>query len=148
MSKVTPLPSSSYTPSIFVTADKIVQHFGITAVSALPTAEQARYNDYAASANKQTETVIYKYVDTLPLEITDEANTYAQGMAFYYALWLKSADDGAVNVTSMKEIWESQRDNLVITLQSQPKQATTRTMVSSGFSDTVMPYSQSMSGFD
>lgn len=146
MSKVSPPPMSAYTPETFVTGDQIVQHFGITAVSSLPTAEQARYNDYAAAANKQTETVIYKYVDVLPLEETDEANTYAQGMAFYYALWLKQADDGAPNVSAMKEIWEGQRDNLIKVLQSQPKQATTRTMVSNGYKDDVIPYSQSFGG--
>ena len=132
-----------YVAFAWVTGDDIVKHFGVTAVAALPTNEQQRYNDYALAANKATETVIYKYVDELPLDSTDEARTYAIGMAFYYALWLKQADDGAVNTASMKAIWEGLRDDLIKTLQSQPKSATTRTLVSNGYGPTVVPYSQS-----
>ena len=133
-----------YVAFAWVTGDDIVKHFGITGgVIALPTNEQQRYNDYALSANKATETVIYKYVDELPLDSKDEARTYAIGMAFYYALWLKQADDGAVNTASMKAIWEGLRDDLIKTLKSQPKSATTRTMVSNAYADQVVPYSQS-----
>ena len=143
MSKIDPPPSAPYVPTSYVTADKIVQHYGVANVAALPTAEQFRYNDYATQANKQTETVIYKYIDTLPLAGNDEALTYAQGMAFYYALWLKQADDGANNITAMKELWEGFRDNLIKVLQSQPKGVNTRRMVSEGYPDVVIPYSQS-----
>ncbi len=143
MSKVDPPPTAPYVPTSYVTADQIVQHYGVANVAALPTAEQFRYNDYALQANKQTETVIYKYIDTLPLKATDEARTYAEGMALYYALWLKQADDGANNVPAMKELWEGFRDNLIKVLKSQPKNATTRTMVSNGYPDVIIPYSQS-----
>jgi len=138
----TPGTVDPYVEFTFVTGDDIVKHFGVTAVTALPTNEQQRYNDYAKSANKATETVIYKYVDELPLDTKDEANTYAIGMAFYYALWLKQADDGAVNTESMKNIWEGLRDDLIKTLKSQPKSATTRTIVSEAYGDQVIPYSQ------
>lgn len=131
-----------YVAFAFVTGDDIVKHFGVTAVSALPTNEQQRYNDYALAANKATETVIYKYVDVLPLETDDEARTYAIGMAFYYGLWLKQADDGAVNTDSMKAIWEGLKEDLIRTLKSQPKSATTRTIVSEAYGDQVIPYSQ------
>ena len=144
MSKVT-TNQDPYAATTFVTADQIVAHFGITGgVSSLPTAEQQRYNNYAAQANKQTETVIYKYVDELPLNTQDEANTYAQGMAFYYALWLKQADDGARNTPNLKEIWEDYQNRLIDSvLKSQPKQVNTRRMVSNGYPDAVPPYSQS-----
>jgi len=143
MSKVDPVPVGAFSPTDYITADDVVKHFGLANVAALPTSEQQRYNDYAAQANKATETVIYKYIDTIPLETNDEALTYARGMALYYALWLKQADDGANNITAMKEIWESYRDDLIKVLKSQPKGATTRRMVSNGFPDLVIPYSQS-----
>ena len=140
----TPGIADPYVATVFVSGDDIVKHFGITGgVTALPTNEQQRYNDYALQANKATETVIYKYVDDLPLDTKDEANTYAVGMAFYYALWLKQADDGAVNTDSMKNIWEGLRDDLIKTLMAQPKSATTRVMVSNSYADNVIPYSQS-----
>jgi len=143
MSKVT-TTADPYVAVSFVTADQIVQHYGITGgVASLPTAEQQRYTNYAVQANKNTEVTIYKYVDTLPLDTADEARTYAEGMAFWYALWLKQADDGANNVSSMKELWEGFKNDLIKTLKSQPKSATTRTMVSNGFPDLVIPYSQS-----
>ena len=141
MSK-TPQTADPYVETSFVTGDNIVAHFGIANVAALPTAEQQRYNDYAAAANKQTETVIYKYIDTLPLDTKDEANTYAQGMAFYYALWLKASDDGAQNAATLKTVWEEQKDNLIKTLKAQPKDATIRTLCSESYEDQVVPYSQ------
>ena len=143
MSKVDPPVSGTYTPATYVTGDKIVKHFGIASVSVLPSAEQQRFNDYAEQANKTTDAAIYKYVDTIPLAINDEVLTYAGGMAFYYALWLKQADDGANNVTSMKELWEGFKADIIKVMQAQPKSANTRTMVSNGFPDTVIPYSQS-----
>lgn len=141
--KVDPPPAGAYVPTEYVTGDQIVQHYGITNVAALPTPEQTRYNNYASLSNKQTETVIYKYIDTIPLPITDEARTYAEGMALYYALWLKQVDDGANNVPAMKEMWETFKAQLIQVLQSQPKNVNTRRMVSNGYPDTVIPYSQS-----
>lgn len=136
-------PDDPYTPYEFVTADQIVQHFGIDAVTDLPFAEQARYNQYAAQANKQTEATIYKYVDQLPLDSTDESRTYAEGMAFWYALWLKQSDDGANNVTALKDLWMGFKQDLISVFQSQPKLVTTRRMVSNGYPDSAPPYSQS-----
>ncbi len=142
MSK-TPGIADPYVATTFVSGDDIVKHFGITGgVVALPANEQQRYNDYAKAANKATETVIYKYIDSLPLDTKDEANTYAIGMAFYYALWLKQADDGAVNTDSMKNIWEGLKEDLINTLKSQPKTATIRTVVSDAYGPQVVPYSQ------
>ena len=143
MSKVVPPPPTPYVPANFVTGDKIVKHYGVASISVLPTDEQQRYNDYADQANKQTETVIYRYIDTLPLAGNDEAQTYAEGMAFWYALWLKQADDGANNVPAMKELWEGFKAQLIEVFQSQPKGANTRRMVSNGYPDLVIPYSQS-----
>ncbi len=140
----TPQTADPYVAFAFVTADEIVAHYGITGgVAALPTEEQQRYTDYATSANRQTETAIYRYIDSLPLDTKDEANTYAKGMAFYYALWLKQADDGANNTAQMKEIWEEQKKLLIETIKAQPKDSTTRTMVSNGYEDFPIPYSQS-----
>lgn len=143
MSKVFPPPSSSYTPTEYVTPTQIVKHFGVNSIDDIPTAEQQRYRDYAAQSNSMTEAVIYKYVDTLPLEITNEARTYASAMAFWYALWLKATDDGAPNVASLKEMWEGFRENLVKVFMAQPTGATKRTMVSKSYPDSVPPYSQS-----
>ncbi len=144
MSKIAPEPPAPYVPTSYVTADEIVGHYGITGgVSSLPTAEQQRYTDYSVQANKQTETVIYKYVDSLALESNDEALTYAKGMAFWYALWLKQADDGANNIPAMKDLWEGYKNQLIDVLKSQPKNVNTRRMVSNGYPDVVIPYSQS-----
>lgn len=139
----TPQNTDPYVPTVYVTGDQITAHYGVATVSLLPTAEQARYNNYAATANKVTETTIYRYIDALPLEGEDEALVYAKGMAFYYALWLKQADDGANNVAAMKEIWEEQKVQLINTLKAQPTSATTRTMVSNPYGDLAIPYSQS-----
>lgn len=144
MSKVDPVAPTPYVAATFVSADTIVKHYGVTGgVTSLPTDEQQRYNDYALQANKQTETVIYRYIDKLPLAGNDEAQTYAEGMAFWYAIWLKQADDGANNVPAMKELWEGFKAQLIEVFQSQPKEANTRRMVSNGYPDLVIPYSQS-----
>jgi len=143
MSKVVDA-ATPYVPTEFVTGDQIVGHYGITGgVSSLPTDQQQRYTNYALLSNSQTETVIYKYVDSLPLEGNDEALSYAKQMAFYYALWLKQADDGANNVTTMESLWKGFEAKLIGVLQSQPKQVTTRRMVSNGYPDSAPPYSQS-----
>ena len=143
MSKVFPPVSSAYVPTEYVTADKLVRHFAVDGIDSLPEGEDARYRNYAAQANKATETSIYKYIDTIPLPITDEARTYAEGMAFWYALWLKAIDDGAGNVTGLEKLWMQFRDDLIKVFQSQPKQSTKRSMVSKDFGDLATPYSQS-----
>lgn len=143
MSKVDPPVTSTYVPTTFVTGDQIVAHYGGTTVAALPTAEQARYTNYALLSNKQTETVIYKYVDTIPLPVTDEVRTYSEGMALYYAIWLKQIDDGANNAAAMKEVWEGFKNQIIQVLKAQPKGVNTRRMVSEGYPDLVIPYSQS-----
>lgn len=146
MSKVDPIPTSPFSPTTYVTGDQIVAHYGGTTVAVLPTAEQQRYTNYAALSNKQTETVIYKYIDTIPLAVTDELRTYAEGMALYYAIWLKQIDDGAPNVAAMKDIWETYKAQIIEVSKAQPKSSQTRRMVSNGFPDSVIPYSQTGGG--
>ena len=143
MSKIDPTPTGPYTPTIYVTADKIVQHFGVASVSVLPSTEQPRYNNYASQSNTAIEGVVYKYIDTLPLATNDELKTYLDGMAFQYALLLKSADDGANNVTALENIVKTVEQNIIKVMKSQPKNVNTRRMVSNGFADDVIPYSQS-----
>jgi hypothetical protein len=139
----TPGIADPYVATAFVTADNITAHFGVATVASLPTAEQARYNDYALQANNAVETTIYKYVDELPLLTKDEANTYAKQMGLYYALWLKAADDGANNVPQLKEIWENLKAQLIEVFKAQPTAAMRREVVSNGYGPTVPPYSQS-----
>ena len=143
MSKVYPPVSSAYVPTEYVTADKIVRHFAVNGIDSLPEGEQARYENYAEQANKATDAVIYKYVDTLPLKITDEARTYAEGMAFWYSLWLKATDDGSTNYRELNKMWMRFEEDLIKVFQAQPKQATIRKVVSAGYSDLATPYSQS-----
>jgi len=143
MSKIDPPPVSAYVPTSYVSGDKITAHYGIATVSLLPTAEQPRYNNYASLSNLAIEGVVYKYVDKLPLPITDELRTYLEGMALQYALLLKQADDGANNVTALDNIVKAVEVNIIKVMQSQPKEANTRRMVSEGYPDEVIPYSQS-----
>ena len=143
MSKVYPPVSSAYTPTEYVTADKIVRHFAVNGIDSLPEGEQARYENYADQANKATEATIYKFVDTLPLKITDEARTYAEGMAFWYALWLKATDDGSTNYRELNKMWMRFEEDLVKVFQAKPTQSTIRSMVSNGYRDVATPYSQS-----
>lgn len=143
MSKVTPEPTSAYVPTSYVTGDKIVGHFGVASVSVLPTPEQARYNNYASQSNLAIEGVVYKYVDKLPLATIDELKSYLEGMAFQYALLLKETDDGANNVTALENILNAVEANIIKVMQSQPKEVNTRRMVSNGYEDFPIPYSQS-----
>lgn len=147
MSKIDPPVVGTYTPTQYVTGDEIIKHYDATkTVATLPVAKQQKYLDFAIMANRAVEKIIYKYVDTLPLAINDEALTYAKGMAFYYAIWLKQAEDGATNASAMKTIWTDDKASLIEVLQSQPKQVTTRRIVSRAFGDTITPYSQSGPG--
>lgn len=148
MSKIDPVPVGPYSPTVYVTGDTIVQHFGISNVAALPSAEQPRYNNYASQSNLAMEGVVYRYIDTLPLATNDELKSYLEGMAFQYALLLKGTDDGANNVTALENILKAVESNIIKVIQSQPKQATTRTMVSNGYKDVVKPYSQTGPGFE
>ena len=143
MSKVDPPVAGTYTPTAYVTADEIVKHFGVNLVSDLPTLEQPRYNNYASQSNLAIEGIVYKYIDTIPLATNDELLSYIKGMAFQYALLLKGTDDGANNVTALKEILVAVEANIIKVMKSQPKEANTRRMVSEGYPDTVIPYSQS-----
>lgn len=148
MSKIDPTPSGVYSPTIYVTADKIVQHFGITNLASLPVVEQPRYTNYATQSNLAIEGAIYRYIDTLPLATNDELKSYLEGMAFQYALLLKQADDGAENATALENIVKIVEANIIKVMQSQPKQVNTRSMVSDGYGDTVRPYSQTGPGFE
>ena len=143
MSKVVPPPPTPYVPTAYVTGDQITAHYGVATVSLLPTAEQARYNDYASQSNLAIEGVVYKYIDTLPLAGNDELLSYLGGMALQYALLLKQADDGANNVVALENIVKAVELNIIKVMQSQPKEVNTRRMVSDGYPDEVIPYSQS-----
>ena len=143
MSKVHPSPSAAYVPSKLITASDITSHFGVDTVSDLPAQEVRRYENYAEQANAYVDATMYKYVDTLPLLITDELRTYAKRTAFGYALWLKAVDDGAQNTEMLGEAWKMFRDDLINVMKSQPKSVNKRRVVSSGYKDSVTPYSQS-----
>ena len=146
MGKIDPEPIGAYSPTVYVTADKIVGHFGIASVSVLPTAEQPRYNDYASQSNLAIEGVVYRYIDTLPLAINDELKAYLEGAAFQYALLLKGTDDGANNVQALENIVKMVELNIIKVIKSQPKNANTRRMVSNGYTEDVFPYSQTGQG--
>ena len=143
MSKIVPTPPTPYVPTIYVTGDQIVQHYGVANVAALPTAEQFRYNNYASNSNLAIEGVVYRYIDTLPLVGNDELLSYLKGMALQYALLLKQTDDGANNVVALDNIVKAVEKNIIKVTQSQPKGANTRRMVSNGYPDLVIPHSQS-----
>jgi len=143
MSKVDPPVAGTYSPTVYVTGDEIVKHYGVNAVTDLPTLEQPRYNNYATQSNLAIEGVVYRYIDTIPLAINDELLSYLKGMAFQYALLLKQTDDGANNVTALKDILIDVEKNIIKVMQSQPKGANTRRMVANGYPDEVIPYSQS-----
>jgi len=143
MSKIDPAPTSAYVPTSYVIGDQITAHYGVATVSALPTSKQTRYNNYASLSNSAIEGVIYKYIDTLPLATIDELKTYLESMALQYAILLKQADDGANNVTALENIVKAVEVNIIKVMQAQPKNVTTRTMVSNAYEDFPIPYSQS-----
>lgn len=143
MSKVDPPSGAPYVPTVYVTGDQIVAHYGIASVSLLPTPEQQRYNNYATLTDSAIEGVVYRYIDKLPLGLNDELLTYLKGMALQYALLLKQADDGANNVTALQKIVTDVEANIIKVTQSQPKNANTRSMVSNGYRELIIPYSQS-----
>lgn len=147
MSKVNPKPTEKYVQTEYVTADKLVRHYGVSALSEIPNNESYRYEDYVEQANKLTEAVLYRYLDKLPMDVTDEARIYAESLAMSYAKWLKAVDDGANNAQGLKELWEQFRDSLVETLKSQPKDANKRILMGTTKPLGFPPYSQTGPGF-
>lgn len=126
----------------YVTATELVAHYGTT-LTALPTAQQTRYNNYALFSNRAVSSFLYKWVDQLPLNPTGAAMNYAKGMAFKYAQRLKQVDDGAVNAKSFEDLYQDDKDLIAKVLMAQPQGVNTRRMVSNGYPDTAVPYSQS-----
>lgn len=126
----------------YVTAAELVQHYGTT-LGALPTSQQTRYNNYAENANRAVSQFLYKYVDSLPLDANGAAMSYSKGMAFKFAQRLKQVDDGAVNTANFDNLYKEDKDAITKVLQARPDQVNTRRMVSNGYPDEVIPYSQS-----
>ncbi len=126
----------------YVTADELVEHYGTT-LAALPTAQQTRYNNYALNANRAVSSYLYKWVDQLPLDPNEAALEYAKGMAFKFAQRLKQVDDGAVNTANFENLYKEDKDAITKVLMAKPEIVNTRRMVSNGYPDEVIPYSQS-----
>lgn len=126
----------------YVTAEQLVAHYGTT-FTALPTAQQQRYTDYALNSNSAVSAFLYTLVDQLPLDTTEAALVYAKAMAFKYAQRLKQVDDGAVNVASFEELYADDKALITKMLKSQPQNVNTRRVVSNSYPDEVVPYSQS-----
>jgi len=126
----------------YVSATELVAHYGTT-LAALPTAQQTRYNDYAKNANRAVSSFLYKWVDQLPLDPNGAALEYAKGMAFKFAQRLKQVDDGAANNANFQELFKEDKEAIAKVLMSQPAAVNTRRMVSNGYPDEVIPYSQS-----
>lgn len=128
--------------TIYVTATQLVAHYGTT-LGALPTAQQTRYNDYALNANRAVSSWLYKWVDKLPLDPNGAPLEYAKGMAFKFAQRLKQVDDGAVNTANFETLYKEDKDAIKKVLMARPENVNTRRMVSNGYPDEVIPYSQS-----
>ena len=126
----------------YVTADELVKHYGTT-LAALPTSQQQRYSNYAENSNRAVSSFLYKYVDSLPLDTNGAALSYSKGMAFKFAQRLKQVDDGAVNTANFETLYKEDKDAITKVLQARPDQVNTRRMVSNGYPDEVIPYSQS-----
>ena len=126
----------------YVTADDLVKHYGTT-LAALPTSQQQRYSNYAENSNRAVSSFLYKYVDSLPLDPNGAAMSYSKGMAFKFAQRLKQVDDGAVNTANFDNLYKEDKDAITKVLQARPDKVNTRRMVSNGYPDEVIPYSQS-----
>jgi len=126
----------------YVTATELVAHYGTT-LAALPTAQQTRYNDYAKNANRAVSSYLYKWIDQLPLDPNGAALEYSKGMAFKFAQRLKQVDDGAVNTANFENLYKEDKEAISKVLMAQPQLVNTRRLVSNGYPDEVIPYSQS-----
>lgn len=126
----------------YVTPDELVAHYGTT-LAALPTAQQTRYKDYAKNANRSVSSYLYKWVDQLPLKDDGAALEYSKGMAFKFAQRLKQVDDGAVNTANFENLYKEDKEAISKVLMAKPEIVNTRRMVSNGYPDEVIPYSQS-----
>ena len=131
-----------FTLTEYVTADELVQHYGTT-LAALPTAQQQRYNDYALNSNRAVSAFLFKWSDQLPLTADSAELSYSKGMAFKFAQRLKQVDDGAVNTANFENLYQEDKDAISKVLMAKPEQVNTRRMVSNGYPDEVIPYSQS-----
>ena len=67
----------------------------------------------------------------------------AKGIAFKFAQRLKQVDDGSVNSANFDKLYTEDKDSIIKLLKSKPENVNTRRMVSNGYPDTVVPYSQS-----
>ena len=126
----------------YVTADELVSHYGTT-LAALPTAQQQRYTDYALNANRAVSAFLFKWVDKLPLDPNGAPLSYSKGMAFKFAQRLKQVDDGAVNTANFENLYKEDKDAIAKVLMADPQQVNARRIISNGYPDEVIPYSQS-----
>jgi len=131
-----------FTLTEYVTADELVAHYGTT-LAALPTAQQQRYTDYALNSNRAVSAFLFKWSDQLPLTADSAELSYSKGMAFKFAQRLKQVDDGAVNTANFENLYKEDKDAISKVLMAKPEQVNTRRMVSNGYPDEVIPYSQS-----
>ena len=126
----------------YVTATELVAHYGTT-FAALPVLQQTRYTNYALNANRAVSGFLYKWVDQLPLDSTGAAMEYSKGIAFKYAQRLKQVDDGSANAADFKDLYIEDKEVIAKVLMAQPQDVNARRMVSNGYPETVVPYSQS-----
>lgn len=127
----------------YVTAEQLVKHYGVATLGDLPTLQQQRYVDYALNSNREISSFLYKWVDALPLPTTGAAFQYASGMAFKYAQRLKQIDDGAINAEPFANLYLEDKEVIAKQLMARPENLNKRRIVSNGYPDEVIPYSQS-----
>jgi len=126
----------------YVTATELVAHYGQT-LTALPTAQQTRYNNYALNSNRAVSAFLYKWVDSLPLLTTGAALEYAKGMAFKFAQLLKQVDDGSANSANFDTLYKEDKEIIAKMLMAKPENVNTRRLISNGYGPLLRPYSQS-----
>lgn len=126
----------------YVTATELVAHYGQTLAS-LPANQQTRYNNYALNSNRAVAGFLYKWVDSLPLPTTGAALEISKGMAFKFAQRLKQVDDGSANSANFDTLYLEDKETISKLLMAQPQNVNTRRMISNGYPDLVIPYSQS-----
>jgi hypothetical protein len=126
----------------YVTVDELLAHYGTT-TGALPANQVTRYDDYVLNANRAVSAFLFKWVDQLPLAVNSAELSYAKGMAFKFSQRLKQVDDGAVNTANFENLYKEDKEAIAKVLMAKPEQVNTRRMVSNGYPDVIIPYSQS-----
>lgn len=147
MSKVLDsLKTPSYVATEYLTLDEFLKHYSLSTaeIAALSTEQKQKYVDWVANANRKVESALYRFKDIIPLDVEDEAYTYAKSMAMHWAQYEKSADEDAPNKRVKKELYDGDKQDLVRVLQSRGEKSTVRTVSGSSFEDDApLPFSQS-----